>query len=156
MNKITPNNYILCSGIGNSSFKVSAFDRALISAGVSDYNLIKVSSILPPLSVERNTLALQKGSLLPSAFSAIYSNKLGETISASVAVGIPVNDNEIGVIMKYSDTVEKKESESIVRHLVEQAMQDRGIAIKNIVSTSAECVVISQEYFCAFATVSMW
>ena len=40
-------NYTIVSGVGKGLTSLSAFDNALLNAGVGDYNLVKVSSILP-------------------------------------------------------------------------------------------------------------
>ena len=156
MNKIYLQNYVIRTGTGSGTDKLAAFDRALISAGVSNYNIIKVSSILPPNCKQQSKILLLKGSILPSAFEAIYSNKIGNIISASVGIGIPSNNDNIGVIMKYSSFSKKNESEKFVRELVVQAMQDREIPFSEILSVAVECSVVTDKFYCAFATVSMW
>lgn len=156
MNISSLKNYIMRVGVGCSANKLTAFDRALIMAGVSDYNLIKVSSILPPNCFRQDEITLSKGLLLPSAFSSIYSDKTGDTISAAVAVGIPNNNDDIGVIMEHSAFSSKDKTEKIVRGLVMQAMQDRMIPISEIFSVAVECSVEKVEIYCAFATISMW
>lgn len=149
-------NYILCVGTGHGLSKLTAFDRALLAAGLSEYNLLKVSSILPPMCQLQKTITQNKGMLLPSAFSSIYSNVVGETISAAVAVGIPENENDVGVIMEHSAYSSKMHTEEIVRSFVTTAMSDRGIQIKTICSISTECVIEVNNYYCAVASVSMW
>lgn len=151
-----PKNYIIKTGTGNACHKLGAFDRALILAGICDYNLIKVSSVLPPKCKEQNIISLAKGSLLPSAFARIYSNTLGECISAAVAIGIPVNKSDIGVIMEYSSYNCKEETEQIVRKFAEIAMNERNILVEKVVSSSIDIKVETEEFYCAFATVSMW
>ncbi len=42
---------IIVKGIGEGQTKLSAFDAALQDAGVSNYNLIRLSSVIPPNSV---------------------------------------------------------------------------------------------------------
>ena len=41
---------IITSGKGNASTKLAAFDAALWDAGIANYNLIKLSSVMPPKS----------------------------------------------------------------------------------------------------------
>ena len=149
-------NYIIRTGIGHSPNKLTAFDRALIAARVSDYNLIKISSILPPNCTFNDDVMLSGGALLPSAFCTRYSDKIGETISAAVAIGIPRKNDDFGVIMKHSSLLNKIETEEIVRSLAQQAMYDRRIPLLDIVSASTECLVESSEIYCVFATVSLW
>ncbi len=149
-------NFILSSGTGCSVDELTALDRALIKAKVSNYNLVKVSSILPPNCMLQDSITLSKGALLPSAFSIIMSNDMGTTISAAVAVGIPNNSNDIGVIMEHSAYDTKINTEKKARELVQQAMLDRNIPLKNILSVASECTVESSEFHCSFATLSMW
>lgn len=151
-----PKNYIIRTGVGCACHKLGSFDRALIFAGVGEYNLIKVSSILPPGCEEQNAISLSKGALLPSAFTCIYSNTLGECVSAAVAIGIPADKTNIGVIMKYSSNNSKEETEMVVREFAKIAMDDRNIITKKIVSCSVEAKVETDKFYCAFATVSMW
>lgn len=150
------NHYTLCSGVGHSVGKHNAFDRALINAGISDYNLVKISSILPPNCTQEQKVLLPKGLLLPTAVAAIFSNDVGTRLSAAIAIGIPQDKNNIGVIMEYSTYFAKQETEELARTYACQAMKDRCIEIKNIVSISSECYVESPEYYCAFASVSLW
>ena len=42
----------ITSGKGAAEHGINAFDFALMNAGISDYNLVKISSILPPRSTE--------------------------------------------------------------------------------------------------------
>lgn len=151
-----PKNYVIRTGIGHASHKLGAFDRALILAGICDYNLIKVSSILPPECEMQNAISLAKGALLPSAFASIYSNTLGECISAAVAIGIPVNKSDVGVIMEHSSYNGKEKTEKLVREFAEIALNDRNIPIEKVVSCSTQIKVETEEFYCAFATVSMW
>ena len=49
MEKVKKTIYV-SSGIGNGQTKLSAFDATLWNAGVANFNLIKLSSIIPPYS----------------------------------------------------------------------------------------------------------
>lgn len=151
-----PEKYIIRASIGKSNHRLGAFDDALLRAGVGNYNLIRVSSILPPACVLEDEITLAKGALLPSAFASISSADVGETISAAVAVGVPVDPSMNGVIMEHSAFTPSKETEETVRTYVRQAMLARGLEIKDIISISSEVTVVSDEIHCAFATVSMW
>ena len=47
-------------GVGTGSTKLSAFDKALWNAGIANFNLIPLSSIIPPDSqIELRKLKLQ-------------------------------------------------------------------------------------------------
>lgn len=151
-----PGKYIIRASIGKGSHALGAFDDALLQAGVGNYNLIKVSSILPPACVMEDEITLARGALLPSAYASILSADVGTVISAAVAVGVPVDPTMNGVIMEHSATAPREETERIVRAYVSQAMQVRDLAVKEIISVSSEATIASDEIYCAFATVSMW
>jgi arginine decarboxylase len=54
-------NIKVASGIGTGPTKLSAFDAALNHAGIANYNLIRLSSIIPPKSkITTNDAALSK------------------------------------------------------------------------------------------------
>ena len=150
------NHFTLCSGVGHATGQHNAFDRALIAAGVSDYNLVQISSILPPQCVQEDKVLLPKGSLLPTAIASIFSNNVGMRLSAAIAIGIPQDSNDIGVIMEHCTNLSKEETEELACTYARQAMKDRHIKIKDIVSVSTECCVETPEYYCVFAAASLW
>ena len=43
-----PRKLFLTKGVGRHKEKLSSFELALRSAGIAEYNLVKVSSIVPP------------------------------------------------------------------------------------------------------------
>lgn len=149
------NKYTLVSGIGIGKTELNAFDAALFSAGVGNYNLLKVSSILPPQSVEEKELRVLPGSLLPIAYGSIVEIKPGVQISAAVAVGIPEDPNNIGVIMEYSAHSNEDEARSTVIEMAREAMNCRNLKIKEIKCASASCIT-GPDKQCAFAGVALW
>ncbi|MCL5407316.1 MAG: pyruvoyl-dependent arginine decarboxylase [Patescibacteria group bacterium] len=50
MNQKSKRTIYITSGIGNGQTKLSAFDAALWNAGIANFNLIRLSSIIPPYS----------------------------------------------------------------------------------------------------------
>ena len=97
----------ISKGIGVSRKGLPSFDKALLNAGVGNYNLVRLSSILPAehewISVEELPSQYPEGSLLPTAYSTITSDILGDTIVSTIGVGIPKDPSKVGVIMEYSD-----------------------------------------------------
>ena len=58
--------------------------------------------------------------------------------------------------MEHSSCTCKEETEKLVRNFAESAMYDRNISLKKVISRSVQVVVETEEFYCAFATVSMW
>jgi arginine decarboxylase len=137
-----PTRYFLCAGFGEASTELNAFDAALLSAGVGDTNLVKMSSILPPRATEIKPYELAKGSLVPLAYGEMTCDKPGTLISAAVAVGIPEDDQKAGLIMECSRIGTADVCEETVRRMVREGMETiRGNKIKEIKSISTSLTV---------------
>jgi len=137
-----PKRFFLTSGYGEASTELNAFDAALLEAGIGDTNLIKLSSILPPGSVETEPYQLPKGSLVPLAYGDRVTSEQGTTISAAVAVGIPMDPTAAGLIMECSRIGEAGPCEEAARAMVREGMEIiRGTRIKEIKSISATLTV---------------
>lgn len=136
----TPNIYCLVRGAAEGRTRLNAFDKALLEAGVGDTNLMRMSSILPPGAeqVKVNELVLPKGGLVPLAYATIDSTTPGRMISAAIAVGIPEDDSEPGVIMEFEDHAELKTVEGIVRQMVVDGFEYRNRKLKEIKSFGIE------------------
>ena len=149
----TPTKFALVSGTSEGNTKLNAFDHALLDEGVGNCNLLKVSSILPPGATHVLEIQIPPGSLVPIAYGTISLDSPGELISAAVAVGIS-DKNTYGVIMEYSGRTSKDEAEKIIRKMVEEAFEKRGLPL-------SQCFVCSSEHRvgktgCAFAGVVLW
>lgn len=145
----TSKNYIITSGKGSDRFELVSFDKALYDSKLANYNLVRVSSILPPNCLEQHGVTAKPGSVLFTAYASISDNKEG-IISAAVGVGIPENPTEVGVIMEYSCCNTKEVSIDIVSQMVQSAMRLRGSKIKDIKIASAEVSVSEGIYSTAY------
>jgi len=136
----TPNAFALVKGAAEGRTRLNAFDKALLVAGVGDTNLMRMSSILPPGAVqsEIDDFSLPKGGLIPLAYATIDGTTPGRLISSAIAVGIPENDNEPGVIMEFEDHANLDTVESIVRQMVIDAFEYRERKLKVIKSVGIE------------------
>lgn len=148
-------NYMLVSGVGTSVHRLVSFDKALYCSGISNYNLVKVSSILPSECTERFSLSLAEGSVLFSAIATITSNK-DECISSAVGVGLPKDKSFPGVIMEYSINDTLGIAESKVKEMIEESMSLRKIEIDEIKCKAATVISRDSFYSTAFAAVVMW
>jgi len=148
-----PQRYFLVSGCSEAVTELNAFDGALRQASVGDVNLLKVSSIVPPRCRRIEPIALPKGALLPIAYAAISSEKQGDIISAAIAVGIPEEEDQVGVIMEHSGLGSKNAIEKIVIDMATNALKMRGLTIKSIESKAVEIKV--KKIAAAFAGVAL-
>lgn len=153
-NREVPRYYFFVKGSSEGYTPLNAFDGALIEAGVGNFNLVKMSSIIPPNCKEKTDIIIPPGSLVPTAYASIVSDIPGEIISAAVAIALPEDMNNPGLIMEYSARGHKEEIESIVRNMAEQGMGKRGKRISKIFSQSIESRV--EHIGAAFAGVILW
>jgi len=151
-----PKKFMLCSGTGVADQRLVAFDNALISANIANYNLLKVSSILPIGCVRTDKLDKKLGSALLVAYASISSNELGRTLSSAVAAGIPDNESDVGVIMEFSDYCDAKTAEATVINMVKEAMKNHNIPCKDIISTAEEATVTDSRYVSLISALAMW
>lgn len=150
---ITPQYYTIVSGRGESEYKLVAFDKALIDAGIGDYNLIKVSSIIPAGCIFCDTVDITKGSILYTAYAEqiVQNNQWGST---AVSIALPKNASENGVIFEYSS--DNSNAEDIVRNMCKEAMSNRGRAIDDIKCSSIVIKGIPSKFVCGVSAVVMW
>lgn len=151
-----PKKYMISSGVGRDVNELMSFDNALISGKISNYNLVRVSSILPIGCRVAENIDKLEGSALLVAYGCISSNTLNDRIASAVAVGIPEAENQVGIIMEYSGKCSESEAEKIVREMAVRAMRNHRIACKEIQSSSTEAIVTGTDYMTAISFVAMW
>ncbi len=142
----------IVAGSGEGTTELTAFDRALMAAGIANLNFLRVTSILPAgvtvIPVPRCT----PGTLTPAVYARRTSHTPGERIAA--AVGLGFSRDSYGVIMEFQHSGTADNAEAIVRRMVEEAMAVRDLAVDQIRVVSAEHVV--QRIGCVVAAVVFW
>lgn len=147
-------------GVGHGKTRLDSFDDALLDSGVGNYNLVRLSSILPYQALEnqRHEIDLPLGSLLPIAYAEITSDDPDVSAVAAVAIGIPVDHDNCCVIMEY-EALDKTQTEAceIVEKMVEDAFSHRGWELAHIMTTCASArPERSGDKATAFACVAEW
>jgi len=148
----TPGKVTLVSGFGVGKTDLTAFDKALLQAGVGNLNLIRVSSILPPGVRLIDRLDIPPGSLTPAAYGSIVSDQVGTLIAAAIGVGLARSSS--GMIMEYSGTCGLDKAEGLVRTMIEEAFAARGLELVEVRVKGAEAQV--QEHTSVFAGAILW
>ena len=150
-----PKHYAFVKGAGEGTSKLNAFDSALLDAGIANFNLIKISSIVPPLCKHENAFDLPRGMILPIAYSSYISNKKNEIISATVGVGIPKDfENLNGLIMELAVPSLKSDAEKVVTSMIQEGMANRNIELNDILLHSIEYKV--KKLGCVIAGIVLW
>ena len=179
-----PKHFFLACGTASGPTDLNTFDRALRNAGIGDFNLVKLSSILPP----KVTLSSQEefkrsgppnGDYLPIAFGsqveyvAELRKDLTVIIFAAVAVGVPRDNRRSGLIMEYSGKTtfrtrtrdapsEYSSPRARVKQMVRIGMADRGFADSEYDIVAEQALYTTEKgdyenaYGCAFAGVVLF
>lgn len=136
-----PTMYFLVAGAGDAEQELVAFDRALISAGVADVNLVKLSSIVPPGCRHINVVELEPGSFVGVAFAHLNSDRRGQRIASAVAVAHPTNPKRPSLVMEYSDFALSEQVERIVIEMARTGIESRGLEVARVESVAVEHIV---------------
>ena len=147
-----PNKYKIVKGVGKSPYPLVAFDLALQNAGIGDYNLVKVSSILPANCQYTRDIDMPKGSILYAAY-ATRTISWGQSSGVGVAVAKAKSSEENGVIFEHTALYDPAD---VLKRMCTSAMENRNRAIESInVCTQTIC---GEEnlYVSAIAAIVMW
>lgn len=150
---MTFNNYKIVSGIGEACYELLAFDKALVNAGIGDYNLVRVSSILPSGCIESKDISVEKGGILYTAYASAIV-KAGESKSLAVAIALPVDNLLNGVI--FETEADLGNAEKYVKDMCATAMLTRNRTVKDYQSTSVDIYGKESVYVCGLVAVVMW
>lgn len=103
--KLIPRKVFFTSGVGIHPEHLESFEVALRDAGIEKFNLVTVSSILPPnceiISREEGLKDLSPGEIVFCVMSRISSNEPRRTLSTSVGCAFPQNVNKHGYLSEY-------------------------------------------------------
>ncbi len=150
----TPDIYFLVKGESEGITELNVFDGCLLNAGIGNTNLIKMSSIIPPGCKRVKGVKVPEGSLLPVAYSFIYSDIPGDIIAAAIAVAVPADVTKPGLIMEYSANKPLDEVKEIVYSMALEGFRMRNFDVKEIFVEGIEHKVVNKGG--AFAAAALW
>ena len=105
MSVIIPSRIFLTKGKGQHKEKLASFEDALRKAGIAPFNLVKTSSIIPPLcrliSKDEGLKLLKPGQIVFLVMSECATDEAHRLISASVGLAIPNDPNRYGYLSEH-------------------------------------------------------
>jgi arginine decarboxylase len=119
-----PTSVCLVYGAAEGDSELTAFDNALLKAGIGHLNLIAVTSIFPEGAKLASLPQIPTGTLTPTVYAKMVSETPGEVISACIGVGVTPKG---GVLMEAHGTWSAAEIEERVGKMVEEGMRVRGL-----------------------------
>jgi len=105
MSTIVPSKVFLTKGVGIHKDKLGSFELALRNAGIEKFNLVLVSSILPPtckvIPKEEGLMFLKPGQITYCVMARNETNEPNRLISAAIGVAIPKGDDSYGYLSEH-------------------------------------------------------
>ncbi|MEO0216335.1 MAG: arginine decarboxylase, pyruvoyl-dependent [candidate division WOR-3 bacterium] len=102
---IIPKRVFLTKGVGRHKEKLASFEAALRDAGIAQFNIVRVSSILPPgaklVSKAMGLQYLSPGEIVYTVISECSTNEPHRLIAAAIGVAIPAEKNQYGYLSEY-------------------------------------------------------
>jgi len=112
-----PTKIFFTKGVGKAKDQLTAFEFALRDAGIAQYNLVHVSSILPPgakvISRNEGQKHLKPGQVVFVVLSRAASNEPNRLLAASVGSAVPADKKMYGYLSEHHafGETEKKAAE---------------------------------------------
>ncbi len=102
---VVPKNIFFVKGVGKHKEKLESFEAALRDAGIEKYNLVSVSSILPPrckiISEKQGLKKLNPGQIIFLVMAKKQTNESGRLIASSIGLAIPKDRKNYGYLSEY-------------------------------------------------------
>jgi len=107
-----PSKVFFTKGVGRHKNFLQSFELALKDAGISQFNLVSVSSILPPgckrISREEGLKMLQAGQIVFCVMARNSTNEPNRLIAASIGCAWPADPNAYGYLSEHHSFGEKE------------------------------------------------
>lgn len=122
---------VVASAIGQGRTELAAFDNALVRVGAANYNLVRLSSVIPPCStvIESDQCASSPGGTWGDRLYVVYAEQRARTPGTEVWAGVGwVQDpaDGRGLFVEHEGTEEAAVRGEIQASL-EDLQQSRGI-----------------------------
>lgn len=105
MGAVIPTKMFLTKGVGVNKDRLASFELALRSAGIERFNLVYVSSILPPLckivTRKQGLVHLQPGQIVYCIMARNDTNEPNRLISSSIGIAMPRDREHYGYLSEH-------------------------------------------------------
>jgi arginine decarboxylase len=108
-----PKKIFLTKGVGKAPEYLTSFEMALRDAGIGQFNIVEVSSIIPPgceiIPKEKGLELLKPGQIIFCVLAKNSTNEPNRLIAASVGLAIPADPNIHGYLSEHASFGETDE-----------------------------------------------
>jgi arginine decarboxylase len=100
-----PRFFFLTKGVGRHKESLSSFEVALRDAGISAFNLVTVSSIIPPgcrqIAKEQGAVMLKPGEIVFLVMARNSTNEPHRLVASSIGLAIPKDETVHGYLSEW-------------------------------------------------------
>lgn len=111
---MAPKRAFLTKGFGVHKHRLASFELALRDAQIEKFNLVSVSSILPPnckiIPKDEGVKQLGAGEIVHCVLARNDTNEPHRLVAAAVGTAVPVNEENYGYISEHHSYGEDKET----------------------------------------------
>jgi arginine decarboxylase len=111
---LVPKRFFLTKGVGRHKESLRSFELALRNAGINHFNLVPVSSIVPPacklISREEGVKMLQPGEIVFLVLARNSTSEPHRLIASSIGAAIPSRSEEYGYLSEHHSFGQTEES----------------------------------------------
>lgn len=133
------------TGVGSGRTRLTAFDAALTDAGVGNFNLVRLSSVIPPASTVlpvggADQIRGDHGDLLYCVYAAAYCSTPHAEAWAGLAWSLAIDGSGRGLFVEHEGWSEQEVSGDL-EHSLESLSERRGGGFRKAgqVLTSIRC-----------------
>jgi pyruvoyl-dependent arginine decarboxylase len=151
---LVPRGFFVTSGEAHDgASELNAFDLALKDAGITECNLVEVSSILPPGSREMKPVDIPKGAIT-FCVMAKMAGTLGERIGSGLSWtwGTTGNGERYGIVAEHHSNAPATEVERMLNVKLTRMAEVRGMVIDEP-KTCVRSMVCEGNYGCVVAVL---
>lgn len=117
----------ISKGTGSGRTQLAAFDAALRDAGIADFNLVRLSSVIPPAAELRivdgdEQLTGEHGDLLYCVYASAFASTSGDQAWAGVGWSLRTDGSGAGLFVEHHGS-----SRGTVVHDIETSLEDMSI-----------------------------
>lgn len=113
---MVPKYFFFTKGLGIAKECLNSFELALRDAGIAKFNLVGVSSILPPgckkITREKGLEYLKPGQIVYCVLARNNTNEPNRLVAASVGCAVPADEGQYGYLSEHHSFGEKEEKVS--------------------------------------------
>ncbi len=151
---LLPRRFFVTSGSADGAIsELNAFDLALRDAGVTDLNLVGVSSIIPAGAEETGPVPIPKGAITFCVLAKMTGEE-GERVGAGLAWAMGTNKEgqRYGIVAEHHGGQLPSEIEGIVRAELHAMAEAREMVLEKV-DTRAVSVICRDGHGCAVAVL---